>query len=215
MAVGRVLAGPAWSPILFATVGLMLVSIAPVSAKLYWAPAAIERSNSSQPLEVSGSWRAAARDAYAWTPRFASPSSEFIQTYHSGNRVVKLYVAYFSAGQPGAKVVSAANVLFEAPWLPTAQRQATASLGGQTFRPRETVLESPSSSLLVWSWYSVDDTSTGNDYVGKLLLAKARLFRSPRAAVAIAVATEDRPGTESAETLRDFLNHLSLDPAGG
>ena len=63
----------------------------------------------------------------------------------------------------------------------------------------------------MWNWYCVDGTSTGNDAVAKLLLAKSRLLRTGRDSIAIAVATRDLPGSDAAQILRDFVAHLSVD----
>jgi hypothetical protein len=58
----------------------------------------------------------------------------------------------------------------------------------------------------------VDGTFTDNEFLARLLLAKARLFRSSKGSAAIAVATEARPGMESGTILQSFLVHLSLPP---
>ncbi len=64
--------------------------------------------------------------------------------------------------------------------------------------------------MVVLSWYWVDGRFTGSDYVAKLLLAKARLFRGREGSAVIAVAAEDQGGMEAAAILKDFLAHVSL-----
>jgi EpsI family protein len=123
---------------------------------------------------------------------------------------VKFYVGYYGANQPGVKLASVTNVLFEEPWWAIAAGRTTVTFQGQSFQARETTLRGPRASLLVWNWYWVDGTFTGNDYVAKLLLAKSRLFRSRQGSAAIVVATENLPGGEAATVLQDFLRHVSL-----
>ena len=70
--------------VLFATVALLVVGIAPLSARLLWPPLGNEDAIRANPPEVSLPWQAIAGDLYAWTPRFSGPSTEFVQSYRSG-----------------------------------------------------------------------------------------------------------------------------------
>jgi exosortase A len=202
---------PNWRVVQFAALGLLLVGTAPLSAKLYRLPLEAEATIPRDGPEVSGPWGVAARDPYKWSPSFVEPKAEFLRTYDSGDHVVKLYVAYYSANQPDVKLASVTNVLFAEPWWASAERRVAVTVRGESFQARETVLQSPQSPLLVWSWYQVDGRSTGNDYVAKLLLAKARLFRSPRGSAAFAIATEEGPGIDAGANLKSFLDHLSFE----
>jgi EpsI family protein len=196
--------------VLYATVGMLLVASGPVSVNAFWLPHGPGRPMQQNPPAISPPWKAVDGDLLEWLPRFVAPQSEFVQTYKSGNHVVKLYVASYGADQPGVKLTSRANVLYGEPWWPDGEGQRTIVLEGQSFQVSERVLRSPTSSLLVWSWYQIDGRFTGNDYVGKLLLAKARLFRSSEGSAAIAVATEEQPGLAAAAVLRAFVGHVSL-----
>ena len=200
-----------WSTAVFATLGMLVVGIAPLSAKFLWNPAGVSESLRPQPPAVSLPWKAVDRDVYAWKPRFVTPSAEILRSYDSGNRAVKLYVAYYGASQPGVKVASVGNALFDEAWSPTGEGNSTVTVEGHSFQVHETILRSPESSLIVWNWYWVDGTFTSNDYAAKLLFAKAKLFHSPQGSAAIAVATENQPEQiEAATILRDFLSHVSL-----
>jgi hypothetical protein len=64
--------------------------------------------------------------------------------------------------------------------------------------------------LLVWNWYQIEGAFTDDDYMAKLLLAKARLFRSRQGYAAIAIGTEERPGVEAAAVLQEFIRHVSF-----
>jgi EpsI family protein len=77
---------------------------------------------------------------------------------------------------------------------------------------RETFIRSAHQSLVVWNWYWVDGRFTSNEYVAKLLLARARFLRRRQSAAAIALATEDPPAPQrAAERLKEFLNHIALE----
>ena len=206
----HVRASSVWNTALLATLGILVVGAAPLAAELLWNQTDAPQSLLPKPPEVSLPWKAADRDAYAWTPRFATASAEFLQSYDSGNHAVKFYAAHFGASQPDVKLASVGNRLFDEIWLPTGEGHSTVTVEGQSFQVHETFLRSHESSLIVWNWYWVDGTFTSNDYMAKLLFAKARLLRSDQGYVAFAVATEDQPDQTGAAILRDFLSHASL-----
>jgi exosortase A len=199
-----------WGVILVATVGLLIVGSAPLSARLLWPGTPTEQPVILKPLAVSAPWRIVQNGRYAWAPRFVAPSGESLQTFGSSEYVVKAYVAYYDPNRPGVKLVSGENALFEDPWWATAEGRGAVSIDGKSIEARETTLRSPQSSMAVLSWYWVDGTFTGNDYVAKLLLAKARLFRGQEGSAVIAVAAEDQGGVEAAAIIQDFLGHVSL-----
>jgi len=163
---------------------------------------------------VSDSWRPVAGDRLRWVPQFVEPSSETRQTYISGSHAVVVYVAYYGAGDRGAKLASSSNELLNTGWLPVRATTRPILVGGQTFEAHETVAQAASGSLVVWNWYWVDGTFTGRDAVAKLLLARSRLFRTGHDAVAIAVATQDVPGSDASLILRQFVAGLRVDSLG-
>jgi EpsI family protein len=200
----------AWSTALVAILAVLLVSAAPISAS--WLSLEAESREDSMPLvtQASTSWKPLGSDPYDWSPRFLSPTAEVLRAYGSDAGVVKLYVAYYRASQPDVKLATVNNALFRDPWWPSAEGRVALTVGSQTFRVREIVLSSPHSSLRVWSWYWVGGSVTGNDYLAKLFLARAKLFRSRAGSAAVAIATEDRSDRDVSGLLRDFARHLSL-----
>jgi EpsI family protein len=204
--------GRRFGPAFVAAVGVLLAGIAPLSARSFYTPSAADASTARQPEapRIASPWTIVDSDAPDWRPRYVDPSAEFVETYELDNHVVKLYVAYYRPDLPGVKLASTANALFDSPWWESGRELNRVSQEGQSFQVRETSLEGSSSSLVVWSWYSINGTFTGNDYLAKLLLAKARLLRSPVGSAAIVVATEDRPGVDPTSLLRDFVAHLSI-----
>jgi EpsI family protein len=200
-----------WRPVLVAALGLLLAALASASPGLLQAP--VEHvSSGPQPPRASLPWVEVDMNPYSWTPHFQTPSAEFVRTYRSDSRFVKVYVASYAASQPRAKLASVTNVLIPEPWSISGRELRTVTFDGRSFRVRETRLEGASSSLVVWNWYSVDGTLTGSDYLAKLLLAKARIFQSVTGSAAVAIATESRLGLEPETILQDFLHHFSPAP---
>lgn len=194
-----------------ATAGLLLVSAAPVAANLLSRPPSPTSPLRTWPPEVSPPWSSVQSQAYAWSPQFVSPSADGIRTYRSGDRTVMLYAARYRADEPGVKLASVGNRLFDDSWQPVGSGHARANIGGHLVDVTQTTIESAQSALVVWSWYSVGAVSTGNDLMAKLLLARSRLLRRSDDSAAFVVATESAPGTNAAGTLRDFLAHLSVE----
>lgn len=194
------------------TACLFLTALAPISAKFLWGrQAQAEERDLAAPL-VSAPWSTAQDNGFDWEPKFLSPTAEFRQTYQSSSQTVKLYVAYYNNGQQGGKLVSSVNQLYDRPrWLRTDEGRRRAVIDGQSTEIHELLAESAGSSLRVWDCYWVDGTLTSSGYWAKLLQAKARLFGSRRGAAAIVVAAEEPPpGSHAAETLGDFMSHLSV-----
>jgi EpsI family protein len=208
--ITRASASSSWHAALCAAVVMLLVAGGPAAARMLWLPRGPEANIRQNGPEVSLPWKPVDGDFLPWSPRFVAPRSEFVQTYKSGTQFVKLYVASYGAGQPDVKLASKLNLLYDEPWSSAGERDRKIILDGQSFQVTERVLRSPQSSLLVWHWYQVEGDFTGDDYLAKLLLAKARLFRSREASAAIAVATEEQPGIEATAVLGEFIQHLSL-----
>jgi exosortase A len=195
---------------LCAMVVMLLVASGPLAARVLRLPRGSEENLRQNTPEVSLPWKPVDGDLPPWSPRFVTPRSEFVQTYKSGIHVVKLYVASYGAGQSDVKLASKLNLLYDEPWSSAGARDRTIILDGQSFRVSERVLRSPQSSLLVWNWYQVEGGFTGDDYAAKLLLAKARLFRSRDGSAAIAIGTEAQPGRDATAVLGEFIQHLSF-----
>ncbi len=209
---GGELQTPAKRTALFATLFFLVLGLAPLSTRFLWS-----RSDGIPPLNLTAPvaslpWHITSNDAYVWKPSFLPPNAEFLQSYQSQTRAVKLYVAYYAPGRQDAKLVSSTNSLFDRKlWWRTGEEEAAVALEGQSFQVHETFIRSAQRSMVVWNWYWVDGKFTNNDFVAKLLLARARFLRSRQGAAAIALAAEDPPGQQRAvEVLKEFLTHISL-----
>lgn len=191
-------------------VGLVIVAAAPVST--HSDEHRTESITHPTPPTVSLPWIPTEANRYSWTPHFEKPGLEFLQSYQSDQRMVKMFIASYSDSHTGRTLAGGANALVPEPWWITGNDQRTVTVQGQSITVRETFVEGPSTPLLVWNWYWVDGRFTDSDYLARLYLAKAGLFRRSRAATVVAIATENRPGLEPQAVLQDFLLHLSLPP---
>lgn len=206
--------GPVHSTALFVAAALAVVGAAPLAAGTLWAAGAPSMPVAARPLDVSAPWRPVDGDLYAWRPRFIAPGAEVRQSYTSGAHTVQAYAAFYRAGEPGVKLASVGNSVFDAPWRPAGEGTVPVTIEGRPSRVHETRVRAGETTLVIWNWYAVDGRFTGNDYFAKVLLAKAKLTGSQQSPIAIAIATADFvEQTDAATILADFLSHLSVDSA--
>jgi len=204
-------------PSAVATVALACSSLAavlaPFAVKFFWVPT----GQSSQRFELvapvaSPPIRSTGASVISWKPEFFEPSAELKQSYEIQGQPIELYIAYYIAERPDAKLVSSANALFDRNlWSRTKEDEVDARVEGQRVHVHETFVRSSQDSLVIWSWYWVDGKYTSSDVIAKLLSVKARFLLDRRGAAFIAIAAEDRPGQVPAvEILRQFLDQISL-----
>jgi EpsI family protein len=195
-----------------AAAAMLLIVSGPVSGRILKAAREGPDASRQNPPEVSPPWMAVDGDPLGWSPGLATESGGFIQTYASGDRIVRLSLPSHDPTRPG--LIRASWILDETPWSAAAERHRPITLDGRSLGVLETVVRSPQTSLLVWTWYSVDGSLTANYYVAKALLARARLFGRSSRGSTVAIATPEQPGVDPAAALTDFLAHISMSPAG-
>ena len=158
----------------------------------------------------AGPWLALESADKRWYPAFVAPDAEVFRTYAAGDRRVDFYFAFYSHQRQGAEVVNFRNrFVDDRTWKRAGSGKAQAIVDGVAVAADTTRILSTSGGRVVWSWYWVDDTYTGNAYLAKLLELKARLFGGNPSAGVFAVATDyvDIPGEASA-VLKDFLANI-------
>jgi exosortase A len=195
---------------LVAVAAMLLVIAAPMSAALLDPSSRLEDPLAGEGPHVSLPWTSTDASATSWPARLVVPMSRFLrnQSYASdGDRVTLLVAPYGPAAEPAAD-----EDADEALWWIADERRHTVMLDGQPVDVDELRLASGGPSLLVWRWHGVDGRFTGNRYLAKLLLARARLVRAPGRAAVFAVATEERPGIDAAAVLARFIAQLSFLP---
>jgi exosortase A len=199
-----------WPTMTCAAAALLLVTSGPLFARLLDVPYTAESAIDQVAPQIALPWKAVSGNPLSWSPQFVTPHGETLQAYAAADTVVQLYVARYNAGQAGVKLVSRGNRLYGDGWWATRGQRRVIVVDGQSLQLNELMVRSSRSTLRLWNWYRIDKTLTGNDYTARLLLARARLFRTPVRAHAFVAATEERPGIDPAAVLGTFLKRASL-----
>ena len=193
--------------------GVVVLALAPLSARVLLEGSPSEAKVRAGVPAVSAPWAPVEEGAREWAPRFQGSDAEVKQGYAKGAQDVHLYVAYYRRQRPGAELVNYANVIEGGnQWVQTGQTDRQAVVDGRPLTVRETTLSSRFGTRQVWSWYWVGGEFTANRYRAKLLQVKGPLLGGSRAAALIAIAA-DHDGYHAdtaAETLQEFLQHASL-----
>jgi exosortase A len=144
-----------------------------------------------------------------WAPRFVAPSAGFGGAWKSvGLQPVGLAILYYRNQDGGKALISSVNRLTNRneAWHDTATTGRTESVGGRRLALRETTLQGPQGSLLVWQSLWVGGGYTASAYMGKLMQARSKLLfgGDDGAAVIVYAPFADQPD-EARAALRAFL----------
>jgi exosortase A len=214
---GKAAAIPVGSP--RAMVLTALIAVALVSFPLF----AVERLLRAQPalapptfssLSVAQPWQALKEYNAGWKPRFLGADVKHLQSYLAGDRRVHLFIAYYHGNQrQGAELIGGGNVLIDTKeWLPVSAGSTQAVVDGDSVSVNRNVVRSKDRTRLVWSWYWAGGKYTSNPYFAKVLEIKNLLLSEQRGSAIIAVAVDVDNGDmrEAADTLQNFLHHVTL-----
>lgn len=163
-----------------------------------------------------GGWNNAPESATPWRPVYVAPSAEMSNGFLREGQRVDLYVAYYRNQTVERKLISSTNVLVASKdpvWTLAGQGARSVALDGQQvelrtalLRPRPAALN-PGGNKLIWKWYWIDGTYTGNDYLARIFITLARLRDRGDAAAAI-VLSATQQGTAAEAALESFaLEH--------
>jgi EpsI family protein len=101
-------------------------------------------------------------------------------------------------------------------WHETASSVRVEHIAGHELAVRETTLQSPQGTLLLWHWLWTGGRYTANSYVGKLLQAQSKLLfqGDDGAALMVYAPVTDKPEA-ARQAMRAFLsgNLASIDAA--
>ena len=145
-----------------------------------------------------------------WQPNFSAPNVALIRSMASGTDRAALQVLYYQDRVRGEGLIRSENKLLHdkdrrASKGPTSVRHET--IGGRRLTVRETSVIEPAGTILVWHWYWIAGDFVQNDYLGKLLQAKAQLLGHPnRSAALFALTPADEHLDQARAVLRRMLN---------
>ncbi len=160
----------------------------------------------------TGGWNNAPDGAMPWRPVYLAPSADMTGGFLREGQSVDLYVAYYRNQTVERKLISSTNVLVASKdpvWTLAGQGARSVALDGQQvelrtalLRPRPAALN-PGINKLIWKWYWIDGSYTGNDYLARLFIVLARLRGRGDSAAAIVLAAPGQ-GAAAEAALESF-----------
>ncbi|HVA13658.1 MAG TPA: exosortase A [Stellaceae bacterium] len=168
------------------------------------------------PPAVAAPWRADAHFADTWNPLVISPDREFRDSFSAGDDQVQRYIALYDAyGRHNNLVRSPNRIYDEDNWVRTTLGTATVTIDGKPATIDTAELRYENHTRLVWYFYVVNGTITGNAAEAKLRQARQILAGRSAVSAFVAIATEDpmTPDGHPERVLADFLARMEpLDP---
>ncbi len=150
----------------------------------------------------------------SWVPSYTAADAGFNGVYQQdAGKPVALTILYYRNQTRDKALISSVNRLAgeKDAYHEIGGALRTEQVAGRTLTLRETRMQGPTGTFLVWHWMSIDGHALTNAYVGKLRQAGARLMLRGDDGVAIMLSS---PYTDNQEdtrrTLRAFLDaHLN------
>ena len=160
------------------------------------------------PPAMAAPWQADKNLTDIWQPNVVSPDREFRDSFTQGDRRVQRYIALYDAyGRHNNLVRSPNRIYDEDNWVRTTLGTTTVTVDGKPVTIDTAELRYANQNRLVWYFYVVGGTVTGNPAEAKL--RQARLILSGHSAVSafVAIATDDpmTPDGHPEKVLADFL----------
>jgi EpsI family protein len=163
-------------------------------------------------LDGQGGWVAVPEPFTAWQPRYVGADASAFQTFRNGDRQVAVWLFYYATQREGAELVTTRNMMVvqkHPVWEQIGQSRQDVQIGQSAFLARTTLLRSVRQRLMVMDWFWISGHRLSDPYLGKLLLARQRLFGAGDPAIGVIIATpyEDRAELANA-TLRLFVHDM-------
>jgi exosortase A len=194
-----------------------------------WSAIAFTMNRNSAPIELvalaipqsQNTWQAVDSQGWNWYPAQPGADRELDQVYVTSTgsepATVGLYLRQYLTQRQGVELVNNTNL-----WSPGSSTwqvmgvQSTRAEIDQSVQVTEARISSGSQSLLIWSWYYIDNRNTANPYLVKLLEAKQQIFEGYRRGTRVFIATplrEDR--NQARQVLQDFVtaNRTAIETA--
>lgn len=163
------------------------------------------------PLQA-GEWSALAQGGFPFDPEYSGYDSQVSASYENGakERGYAAILLYLEQRQ-GKELINSTNVLVkqkDPAWKRLHMKKRQVPVGDLTIEVRESRLQSGSRELMVWHWNWIAGTYTSNDYLGKLLEAKSRIFKENRPSAAVMVAVDVGAAKDSKQRLQKLVSAL-------
>lgn len=147
----------------------------------------------------------------SWVPNYMAPDAAFNGVYRQdGMAPVALTILYYRNQTRDKALISSVNRLAgeKDEYHENGGALRTEQVGGRSLELRETRMQGPSGTFLVWHWFTVDGQPLTNAYLGKLRQAQTKLLfgSDDGAAVMVSAPYTDNNRDQARNALRAFLD---------
>ncbi|MCI0653775.1 MAG: exosortase A [Methylococcaceae bacterium] len=202
--------------VLAALLSLGSAAIWPVQAsRMAFAQASPGPSREIRLPESSGEWRRVRTEGPRdWVPDYQGADREITASYSgSAGKPVRLLLYYYKNQEQGRELINSNNVVVrtgDKVWRLLEVSRIGVKLSDRSLPVNQWRLGSNRSHLLVWEWYWVGGDFAANDFLAKLLEAKAKLLgrNTDSAAIIVSVEYQDTV-TLAADVLRRFVEEMN------
>lgn len=161
--------------------------------------------------EAAGPWRLTG-EMTDWEPSYVGPGATEKQFYSDGRDTVAVYLMYYRRQRQGAELINSRNMLIPQKhplWRMPEEKPVEILLHGKPVPVLQGRLQSSRQQLLTWRWNRIAGTYTANDYFGKWLEAREKIFGAIDDEVGIVLAASYEEGPETAKAvLQRFVDAM-------
>lgn len=148
-----------------------------------------------------------------WTPDYLEPDAGFSGVWQANqSSPVGMHILYYRNQGPSHALISSVNRLAgpKDAWHETAASARTEDVADRRLALRETTLQGPDGTVLVWHWLWTGGGYTASAYKGKLMQVRAKMLFQGDDAAALMVYAPVTVNAEAARaSMRAFLDaHL-------
>jgi len=209
-------------PFLLMSIFLVII-VALLPLKAYTDKIEISRDPIIIQTPEADEWKATDKPVSDWEPRYKNMDAALHQSYQKGSTNVDLFIGYYQVQRDDAQLVTSTNVLTEEDddWLNIGQSTVQMGLSNGAVKIPVAHLKGGNKEIFVAYFYYLGGEIVTNDYLAKLIEAKARLFGGDRSSAIIAISSElnDSRG-QTISDIQSFAENMdrkiarSIDNAG-
>jgi EpsI family protein len=189
----------------------VVIIIVPFVAKYFWNQGSPTAEWPDPPVIVSSPWQVVAENDMGWSTEWHGPHREFKRNYEYQKAQVGLDLVGYSGREAMDPETPSDGLPSGKPWDLVGDGLGTAMLGGRRIEVYRSLMESPTASRSVWTWYCVNGECTSSRTKIRLLRAEARVLRKPAAVAIISVGVDNQTITSRPDqVLEEFLQHTSF-----
>lgn len=158
------------------TVALAIAFLGPATLLLKQQSSAADNELSIVLPAPVGKWKLHSEPQWKWLPHNSS-ASQAHQYFESEGQVLGLFIQYSQGSDTDGEVVGSSTRFIGADddFLIRSRGKKTIPIAGSELDVDYAQITGPGGPMLSWSWYRIGATLSSNDYLAKLLEAKASL----------------------------------------